>query len=81
MVASARLAVEIEIEIDGRWLAEVPVVPGAPAYGRTPEAAAAKAEALALIVADLRVSGLQTIEWPENRLGEFELDHRVTELR
>ncbi len=48
MVASPRLAVEIEREDDGRWLAEVPAVPGALAYGRTPEEAAAKAEALAL---------------------------------
>ena len=42
------LAVEIEREDDGRWLAEVPAVPGALAYGRTREEAAAKAEALAL---------------------------------
>ena len=42
------LAVEIEREDDGRWLAEVPAVPGALAYGRTREEAAAKAEALGL---------------------------------
>ena len=42
------LSVEIEQEEDGRWLAEVPAVPGALAYGDTAEAAAAKAEALAL---------------------------------
>jgi predicted RNase H-like HicB family nuclease len=45
-----RLAVEIEREEDGRWLAEVPVVPGVLAYGSTREEAAAKAEALALRV-------------------------------
>lgn len=42
------LTVEIEQEADGRWLAEVPVVPGAMAYGATREDAAARAEALAL---------------------------------
>jgi predicted RNase H-like HicB family nuclease len=47
---SPRLALEIEREEDGRWLAEVPVVPGALAYGSTREEAAAKAEALALRV-------------------------------
>jgi predicted RNase H-like HicB family nuclease len=44
------LAVETEREEDGRWLAEVPALPGAVAYGRTREEAAAKAEALALRV-------------------------------
>jgi predicted RNase H-like HicB family nuclease len=48
MVQHPSLAVEIEQEDDGRWLAEVPAVPGALAYGRTPEEAAARAEALAL---------------------------------
>ncbi len=42
------LMVEIEREADGRWLAEVPVVPGAMAYGTTREDAAARATALAL---------------------------------
>ena len=48
MAVSARLMVEVEREEDGRWLAEVPAVPGAMAYGGTPQEAAAKAEALAL---------------------------------
>jgi predicted RNase H-like HicB family nuclease len=39
---------EIEQEVDGRWLAEVPEIPGALAYGETRAAAMAKAEALAL---------------------------------
>jgi predicted RNase H-like HicB family nuclease len=42
------LTVEIEQEADGRWLAEVPVVPSAMAYGATREDAASMAEALAL---------------------------------
>jgi predicted RNase H-like HicB family nuclease len=41
---------ETEQEDDGRWLAEVPEIPGALAYGETRAAAMAKAEALALRV-------------------------------
>lgn len=48
MTGSPMLKVEIEQESDGRWLAEVPVVPGAMAYGTTREDAAARATALAL---------------------------------
>jgi predicted RNase H-like HicB family nuclease len=45
--------VEIEKEADGRWIAEVPELPGVLAYGDTQEEAVAKAQALALrVVAD-----------------------------
>jgi predicted RNase H-like HicB family nuclease len=47
------LTVEIEQEIDGRWIAEVLELPGVLAYGPSAEAAIAKAKALALrVVAD-----------------------------
>jgi len=39
---------EFEQETDGRWIAEIPEVPGAIAYGITLEEAAAQAEAIAL---------------------------------
>jgi predicted RNase H-like HicB family nuclease len=42
------LPIEVEQEDDGRWLAEVPLLPGVLAYGATREAATAAAEALAL---------------------------------
>ena len=42
--------VEVEQEEDGRWLAEVPAVPGALAYGTTRAEAVGRAEALALRV-------------------------------
>lgn len=42
------LKIEIEREDDGRWIGEVPALPGVLAYGRTVEEARAKAEALAL---------------------------------
>lgn len=45
--------VEIEQEADGRWIAEVIDLPGVLAYGKTPEEAKAKVQALALrVVAD-----------------------------
>ena len=43
-----RFQFEIEREEDGRWIAEIPEVPGAMAYGETEEEAKAKAYALAL---------------------------------
>jgi predicted RNase H-like HicB family nuclease len=43
-----RFQFEIERETDGRWIAEIPEVPGAMAYGVTVEEAKAKAYALAL---------------------------------
>ena len=45
--------IQHEMEDDGRWLAEVPELPGVVAYGATPEEAMSKAEILALrIIAD-----------------------------
>ena len=43
-----QLTLESDQESDGLWLAEVPEIPGALAYGVTRAAAMAKAEALAL---------------------------------
>lgn len=40
--------IEYEQEEDGRWLAEVPEIPGVLTYGATADEAMAKAEVLAL---------------------------------
>ena len=57
--------IEHEREEDGRWLAEIPEIPGALAYGATANEAMAKAEVLALRVLAERLehseSGPQTI--------------------
>lgn len=45
-----RFTVETEREEDGRWIAEVPALPGVLAYGEARDEAIAKAEALALRV-------------------------------
>ena len=44
------MLIEIEREKDGRWIAEVPDLPGVLAYGRTRKQAVSKAKALALRV-------------------------------
>lgn len=44
------LKVETEREDDGRWIAEVPQLPGVLSYGSTREQAVARVEALALRV-------------------------------
>ena len=43
-----KLTVEVEREEDGRWIAEVLEIPGALAYGDTPDQAKAKVQAIAL---------------------------------
>jgi predicted RNase H-like HicB family nuclease len=45
-----KFSIECEREEDGRWLAEVPQLPGVLAYGNTSDEALAKAEVLALRV-------------------------------
>jgi predicted RNase H-like HicB family nuclease len=47
-----RFNVETELETDGRWIAEIPRVPGAMAYGRTENQAKTKAYAIARAIAD-----------------------------
>lgn len=44
------MKVEVERESDGRWIAEVPALPGAMAYGASKKEAIAKVEALVLRV-------------------------------
>jgi predicted RNase H-like HicB family nuclease len=44
------LTVEVEQEEDGRWLAEVPELPGVLTYGQTREDAVGRVQALALRV-------------------------------
>lgn len=44
------MTIETEREADGRWLAEVPQLPGVLAYGDTAHAAVARVQALALRV-------------------------------
>ncbi|MBF0286006.1 MAG: type II toxin-antitoxin system HicB family antitoxin [Magnetococcales bacterium] len=56
--------IECEREDDGRWLAEVPELPGVMAYGAWEEEAVARAEALALRVLAERIENGETTEQP-----------------
>ncbi len=44
------MKIEVEQEVDGRWIAEVPDLPGVMAYGKTRAEAIAGVQALALRV-------------------------------
>ena len=58
-----QFTVEIEQEMDGRWIAEVLEIPGAMKYGSTKNQAIAHAEALALrILAERLENGEQLVE-------------------
>lgn len=48
MAHVTRLKIELEEEEDGRWIGEVPALPGVMAYGQTRAAALAAVQALAL---------------------------------
>lgn len=52
------LLVEIEQEEDGRWIADIPELPGVMVYGETSDEALAKVQALALrVLADRLENG------------------------
>jgi predicted RNase H-like HicB family nuclease len=55
------LTVEVEQEVDGRWLAEVPELPGVLAYGPTRSEAVSRAEALALRVLADRIEAGEAV--------------------
>jgi len=63
------LVVEVEQEVDGRWLAEIPDLPGVLAYGATPEEAISRAQALGLRVLADRVEHGEEV--PTGVLGLF----------
>ncbi len=55
------LPIEVEQEEDGRWLAEIPELPGALVYGSTPTEAVARVQALGLRVLADRVENGEPI--------------------
>jgi predicted RNase H-like HicB family nuclease len=56
-----KLIIQVEQEEDGRWIAEVPDLPGVLAYGPTREAAIDRVRALALRVVADRLEHGETI--------------------
>ena len=65
------LRIETEREEDGRWLAEVPALPGVLSYGATDAEARSKATALALRVIAERVENGEAL--PRELAGMFQL--------
>ncbi len=67
MGSHLRLNIQTETESDGRWIAEIELLPGAICYGATASEAVARVKALALrIIADRiehdeQTSGLDSI--------------------
>ncbi len=55
------LTFDTELETDGRWIAEVPELPGVLAYGATQQEAIGKAEALALRVLAERIEHSESL--------------------
>lgn len=54
------ISIVIECEVDGRWIAEVPELPGVLVYGATRAEAMVKAEVLALRVLAERIEHDET---------------------
>ena len=55
---------ETELEADGRWIAEVPELPGVMAYGASEGEAVARAESLALRVLADRIDNNESGAMP-----------------
>jgi len=71
--------IDFEQEDDGRWIAEIPEIPGVLAYGVTPLQAGAKAKALALRVLaermenEVSLPSINTIEFV-NHYGQVAIN-------
>ena len=53
--------IELKQETDGRWIAEIPALPGVMVYGVSPTQASARAKALALrVLADRQPPSIPT---------------------
>ncbi len=63
------LKIEVEREEDGRWIAEVPALPGVLAYGNTEAEARAHAVSLALRVIADRIDNGEPL--PDEARGLF----------
>jgi predicted RNase H-like HicB family nuclease len=56
MVLEPGFRIEIDREIDGRWIADIPELPGAIVYGATLEEAVTKVEALGRRLCQLKAN-------------------------
>ena len=65
------LRVEFDRETDGRWIADIPALPGVTVYGRTWKQALAAVEALALRVIADRLEHGEAVPTYATTLGLF----------
>jgi predicted RNase H-like HicB family nuclease len=65
------LAIEYYREDDGRWLADIPALPGVTAYGRTKKLATASVQALALRLIAERLEHGEAIPGPWTSLSSY----------
>ena len=56
-----QISIEVEQEEDGRWLSEIPELPGVLAYGQTRSEAVVRAQVLALRVIADRIEHGETL--------------------
>ncbi len=56
-----QISIEVEQEEDGRWLSEIPELPGVLAYGQTRAEAVVRAQVLALRVITDRIEHGETL--------------------
>lgn len=75
------MKIEVEVESDGRWVAEVPAVPGAMGYGASRAEAVSKVEALVLrILADRAENGEDVPAYAGNSQDSREESARIIEI-
>ena len=65
-----QISIEVEQEEDGRWLSEVPELPGVLAYGQTRSEAIVRAQVLALRVIADRIEHGETLPQKVNVLPQ-----------
>ena len=70
--------IEFEQEEDGRWIAEIPEIPGVLAYGVTPLQAGARAKALALRVLAELFEQSEIIKMIEPRMEKYNPKNNVS---
>lgn len=63
-MAPLELTVQFDVEDDGRWMAEIPALPGVAVYGETKEEARRHVHALALHVLADRLEAGELPELP-----------------
>jgi predicted RNase H-like HicB family nuclease len=66
---ASNLRIEVEREDDGRWIAEVPALPGVLAYGLTRDEAMSRAQSLSLRVLADRLEHGEAVTDLENLLS------------